>query len=393
MGGGRGNKKRKLAHVPDVDASHQNPGMGATLAHLQQQEPRSLSMEAQDGRAASDSGEWETVKSKKHKKTNYPTLGYSELHRLQSTVKLGDLQSLVLYCLADGPGPQWVSVRHHNMVNKAVVLFVPGLEMDMFNGNIPMQLADGMGLNDEIASPQNALEANSKPVQSFHVANNAQTNRFSSSKPESPDDYLPLQLSEQIPQPLKPLAEMFSHVWPTRAPGDDRMNKVHSPLQAMLQSPISRSQEQRQADKQIKGPKPAQESKNWENSRTSIVEYLLKSEDLAENDYILHPAWWAAAGLDAETEMHKRIEKDHTADNGWVNTQVNTLEDGVIPGQDIQHGSITGGRKVLAMDCEMCTVQGGGSALTRISLVGWDGETVMDELVKPDLPIIDYLTP
>ena len=32
-------------------------------------------------------------------------------------------------------------------------------------------------------------------------------------------------------------------------------------------------------------------------------------------------------------------------------------------------------------------------ALTRISIVGWDGTVIMDELVKPDKPIIDYLTP
>ncbi|KAL8954794.1 MAG: hypothetical protein Q9183_006929 [Haloplaca sp. 2 TL-2023] len=44
------------------------------------------------------------------------------------------------------------------------------------------------------------------------------------------------------------------------------------------------------------------------------------------------------------------------------------------------------------MDCEMCTVEGGDSALTRISLVDWDGAVVMDSLVKPAKPIIDYLT-
>ena len=50
-------------------------------------------------------------------------------------------------------------------------------------------------------------------------------------------------------------------------------------------------------------------------------------------------------------------------------------------------------RQILAVDCEMCTVQGGHSALTRISVLDWNGKKIVDELVKPSLPIIDYLTP
>jgi len=44
------------------------------------------------------------------------------------------------------------------------------------------------------------------------------------------------------------------------------------------------------------------------------------------------------------------------------------------------------------MDCEMVQTKQ-GLELARISLVGWDGETIYDTLVKPENPITDYLTP
>ena len=398
MGGGKGSKKRKREQHAGDEPFH-GIGMGVALANLQQHGSQSPDHAAGKCDEASDAGEWELVPPRKQKKTNYPSLGYSELHRLQSTVKLGDLQALVLYCLADGTSPQWISMRHHAMVKKAVVLFVPGLEKGMFDGSIPLQTAENeesvpsVGRNGNSDSLSNQHDLGQSPGQAPYVANNASTNRFSNSKARSPDDYLPLKLSDQLPQSLKPLAGIFSHVWPIRAPGDDRMNKVHSPLQAMLQSPITKTQEEKHADKQIKGPKPAREVQAWENSRTSIIKYLAKSEELAENNYVLHPAWWPDAGLDSVEEAQTRLDEHRSANDGWVDTRVSKLEDGIVPESDVEKGSITAGRKVLAMDCEMCTVQGGDSALTRISLVGWDGSTVMDELVKPDLPIIDYLTP
>lgn len=127
MSGGSKKRKRKGG-----GASSASLGIGSTLAHLRGDPP------AQDPAHIdrSDSGGWETVKRKKE--DNRPSLKYSELHKLQNIVKLGDLQALVLYCLADGPSPQWVSVPHHHKVEKAVVLFVPGLEKGMFDSTMPL---------------------------------------------------------------------------------------------------------------------------------------------------------------------------------------------------------------------------------------------------------------
>ena len=52
----------------------------------------------------------------------------------------------------------------------------------------------------------------------------------------------------------------------------------------------------------------------------------------------------------------------------------------------------TGNRKtVIGMDCEMCLTDA-GSEITRVTLVDFQGNTLFDELVKPENPITDYLT-
>ena len=48
-------------------------------------------------------------------------------------------------------------------------------------------------------------------------------------------------------------------------------------------------------------------------------------------------------------------------------------------------------KTVIAMDCEMCKTEQ-GSEITRVTLVDFQGNTLYDELVKPQNAIIDYLT-
>ena len=69
------------------------------------------------------------------------------------------------------------------------------------------------------------------------------------------------------------------------------------------------------------------------------------------------------------------------------------IANGDITEPAVENRGLPLGWTALAIDCEMCRVEGDEMALTRISIVGWDGELVIDELVKPDKPVIDYLTP
>lgn len=425
-----GSKKKRKRASHDQGSNEREDGnnmaIGPTLEHVRED-------------LASDG--WMTVGKggKKQKTANYPNLIYSELHRMKSSVTIHQLQGLVLYCLADGTSQQFVSVPHHGMVQKAVVVFIPGLEKGMFDGGIQLEAPpeeDLINLSEldetaatgtvelqedlidlslmkestngsteklvDFSKPRNAADGlmNGAASLAHHVV---PSTVLISAKPSdasiinapavSPDDYLPTQLlTEKLPTPLKPLADTFVHLWPVKAPGDDRHGKVHSPLHAMLHSPITKTQEEKMEDNQVKGPKPAREGKTWENKRTPITQFIAQKEELYDNNYTLHPAWFITEEEKSE-ELERRISENQNASDGWVDTSVKILEDGTVPDKDIQQGSLTAGRRVLAMDCEMCKVEGDALALTRISLVSWDGETVMDEFVMPDKPITDYLTP
>lgn len=306
----------------------------------------------------------------KKERNTYPSLTYAELHRLHSSIKISDLQNLVLYCLADGVSPQWMSVQNHSRVTKAVVLFVPGVEKGMMDGKI-------------------ALDDSSPSIASMQ-SNNADTG--SKKVSASPDDYMPTRLAaESLSIPLKPLAEIFPHRWPVKAPGDERYSKVFSPLHAMLTVPLTKSREEETGENSHQNPKTTKVGKAWKDERTRITSFLASEEELMENEYTLHPALFTTEEAKGQA-AHRRQAAKESKDEGWLDTAVDEIGDGNVPEEDLEQGTVTAGRLILAMDCEMCKAEGGEMVLTRVSIVDWEGTIALDELVKPKQKIIDYLT-
>lgn len=305
-----------------------------------------------------DEGQWLTIvngrPSKRRKKPpkkgsgNYPSISFSSHARLQSKIQVTDLRSLILYVFADGAAPQWIAVSHRPQFRKMVVIMVPGLEEAMFKLNV-----------DFASFEEHRLTSGA-----------VQT---------SPDDYYPRKLqAEQLPEALKPFGNIFTHLWPVRATADERgpMPRMHSPMITMLRVPLPKSKD--------KGPRPVQDQAGWRDERTRISEFIATPQEYMENRFSLHPAM-----LPDEESRRAFVDPD-----GWVHTAVSTLEDGHVPEAEIEQGSITAGREIFAIDCEMCRTgpTNNDLSLTRITVLAWDGEVVMDELVKPDLPILDYLT-
>ncbi|KAL4758524.1 RNA exonuclease [Aspergillus foveolatus] len=310
-------------------------------------------------------------------KIKYPTLTYVEGRTLQSSIRIADLQNLLLFCFADGVAPQWIAVKNTTRIRKAVFLMVPGLELGMLDGKVPL---DGSEMKEVKGTD---AEDGTEDTRAAEFA------RWKEGLPPQDRSHLfsPRPLSrDNVPEPLQPLADVFPHAWPVRAPGDSKYNKVHSPLQAVLLTSVPKEKE-----KKTKGPKPPRVDKNYTSKRTPITTFISSADELRENDYPLHPAL-CASEEDRLALKDARKRAGQSTEDGWVDTHVESLEEGNVPEAEIQQGSMTAGRDVLALDCEMCITEGGSSELTRISLVRWDGEVVLDELVKPRLPVIDYLT-
>lgn len=425
-------RKRKHAQYEGDDGQSSSMSLASTLASVKHPEPwandRSVTsksiLEPDNGGRGSDENGWTKVSRNKRRlpnkrrkkqhddnetervdsqtqtqkhdtpKGNYPAVTYAALHTIQNSIKLSDLQSLLLYCLADGQAPQWLSVKHHGQIRKAVVLLVPGLEAGMFDGQIALSDPTPDAASAEKASEADSILNGTAIAQNETQVSSPQARNEVLKSPtagNSPDDFLPLRLSvDKLPASLHPLAEIFEHLWPVKAPGDDKYSKVFSPSHAMLTSPFPKSRDERDTARNIKGAKPVAGSKFWENKPTPITTFISSKEDLLENEYVLHPAILTTEA-EKENYLAKRQGANQVAEDGWVDTKIGKLEDAEIT--DYPKGSLTAGRSVLAIDCEMCLVEGGEYALTRISIVDWDGTIVMDELVKPSKAIIDYLTP
>lgn len=317
---------------------------------------RSPMDDSQEGQAGGDG--WQTVErhpKKKSKKTpkpdgsNYPAITFSSQARLQSKINLNQLRDLVVYIMADGTAPQWVSVRHRPQFRKIVTVLVPGLEEAMF-----------------------------KPNADYASYNSTRSSQVTDRTVTSPDDYYPRILNkDRLPDAVKPFADMFTHLWPCRATGDDKQGRMHSPIATFLTAPTPKSAD----DKGKKGPKPVKDPQGWTNTRTRITEFILTPEQYIENGFSVHPCL-----------LKNGHEREALNQDDWVHTNVEKWEDGEVPESEIQQGSITAGRDILAIDCEMCMTGEKEFSLTRISAVSWDGSVVLDELVKPDKPITDYVT-
>ena len=194
-----------------------------------------------------------------HKKPQ-PSVYHTPAVRLNTHVKIGDLQQLALYILAHDKPIHWVTIQNPFHIEKVVVLLVPGIEFGMFNDQIALH-------NGTDTSPTGL----SLPAPAHNGAESASRTSLSSnlnltpkkSSDLTPDDYYPVRISaEKLPAPVKAFATIFPHVWPIKAPGDDKMTRLYSPLYAMLQTQFQRTD----AEKKVKGPLlPAAVLKHFEN--------------------------------------------------------------------------------------------------------------------------------
>ncbi|KAI8644964.1 hypothetical protein BD408DRAFT_412430 [Parasitella parasitica] len=135
-----------------------------------------------------------------------------------------------------------------------------------------------------------------------------------------------------------------------------KQGRFNSPVADILQCNMSNSKKERLAkEKQIKMAKYKGNMREF---------YVLTLEEMKKNDYPIPPF----------------LDPSAVLPDGWKQTHP-----AVEPLKEGEH------KRLIAVDCEM-VLTANGSSLARITLIDEDGSALLDELVKPDQPIVDYLT-
>lgn len=408
----KGHKRKFVDYFQDAQQSN-NPqdyeGVGQLLAELKKPPSRESPLQARSNIRMTPSDEpcqandpWQSAScewqiagrknQRKPKRERTPDvkdrIRYPELAchgKVTSPIRIADLQALTLYTLADGIAPSWVAFKHARHIQKVVVLMVPGLELGIFNGTISLEGESGLSPNPERCpdGQERSFPGILQPDDNgFRGWNNGAT--ANGLRPGNPTSIT----ADSLARALQPLAGIFDDIWSVKAPGDSRYAKLHSPIRAMLISPLPQSKE----NKAIRGPKPPAEERDWQPQQTSITEFIHTKDELRDAEYPLHPAIFQGDSVEAVLEQERRDKTGQNAEGGWVNTSVSSAPDSILPSTPIQKGSITAGRTVYAVDCEMVLTSDDKYSLARISVVDWSGMTVLDELVKPSLPIKNYFT-
>ncbi|EAL61779.1 RNA exonuclease 1 [Dictyostelium discoideum AX4] len=133
--------------------------------------------------------------------------------------------------------------------------------------------------------------------------------------------------------------------------------------------------------------------------------YLLDDQQLVENGYFtikdLKDGWVYSNQVKQILNLIKPSNDDDNnnnnqeEDNGAsspTTTTVNSDDDNNDNNNNLINKLNLKVKEMLAIDCEMCRTEGGQLELTRISIVNEQKKVVLNELVLPEKPIIDYLT-
>lgn len=152
-------------------------------------------------------------------------------------------------------------------------------------------------------------------------------------------------LLDDVSEELPFLNEQFTHFIPMNAPGD--RESVYPLMKVFTKRPYTK-QQRNNITKEL-------------SDKTVVLQDLkLKHYDMVCNGYPVHP---------------QVPDSNGEATEGWVDTV------------KFDHD----GSHTFAMDCEMCE-SASGKVLTRVSLIDFEENVLLDEYVKPEEEITNYLT-
>ncbi|UPR05004.1 exonuclease [Chloropicon primus] len=253
-------------------------------------------------------------------------------------IRIRDVQVMLLWLLASTGMPNWMGVRNKMLVEKVVVVFASGLCVSALDSK-PELFKNISGL---LGSQAGEGEAEGKGGSLLRVES--------------------LALNSFI----------------------DPLSTVH----ALLTVPHRKKKSRLYAGNAVK--MPYQDELALGKIKRSAKHYALTPEQMEENGYPV------ASPSDGEG-------KDDGGEGSGArpaSTVRNTFTDAKEVLGDLDKfrttgkgpsGGEKGVEKLVAIDCEMCTTEN-GPELTRVTLVDDTSDVLYDKLVKPESPILDYVT-
>ncbi|KAI9280198.1 ribonuclease H-like domain-containing protein [Umbelopsis sp. AD052] len=156
-------------------------------------------------------------------------------------------------------------------------------------------------------------------------------------------------LTESMLKPPPYINGIFEEKYNTHVAGNKK-SVLRDPFFDLIQCPMTKSAKRRQMA-------------------------ALKAKTLRPKDLMLDHSQLVAYSY----PIHSYHQADLVLPEGWMETSIDKSK------------MVEDPTRILSMDCEMC-VSTKGRVLTRVAIVDRDGKLLLDELVKPNEPIIDYVT-
>lgn len=175
------------------------------------------------------------------------------------------------------------------------------------------------------------------------------------------------------PEVLPFFKENFKYILQTSAPGNK--DSLFLPFHALTYVPLSKKEKKELIDK-------------LKNVKLTLWDLLLTYKQMKDNNYPIHHT---IAEL-YEEEQHETDDEGIAIRECNSNHEIDSYTlldapDTWVETKKFDHE----GSHTFALDCEFCQANG-SKVLTRISLVNFQNEVVLDSLVKPREEITDYLT-
>ncbi|KAF0515863.1 ribonuclease H70 [Gigaspora margarita] len=251
-------------------------------------------------------------------------------------VDIKEIQNIILYLLGrSGHCPPWIKIRGKHEIKNVVTLMVPGLDPGMF------------GMSAELAIKINRPIEISLLLERGLYGDQAKC------------------AHEAFPA----LSQVFSHACVTQAPGEN--GRLHSSFFSLMSCYIPEDYKKYLLDK----------------SEVNVINFTDMTDDLVQQR-ILKCLLTHEQMRDNFYPIPTCIAKDSKPlPPGWIEIHYPEYQ---FPYQK-QYLDEKVDLKILAIDCEMC-ITADGPALTRVSIIDDKLKVVYDSYVKPDLPIINYLT-